>query len=361
MVEVAHPAYRGTMTGFYNCLSDVGGIIGNSATRGSLVYNTNAAWLIPTWCQMICSSFVCVFVMFVPETPRWLYTHNKMEKAKEFITKYHGANQPDSLYVQMELREFGAHLEMDGADKRWWDYRALFKTKSDRYRLYCNLLVSCFGQWTSGGVGNYLGGFYATAGVTDPAIILDINLAGTCLNTAIAFVGARFCDRIGRRKLLLITLVLLTCCWIATTAGTASYANTGSVVAARTGIAFNFIWGWPFSFGFTPLQSLYPVEVLSYEQRAKGMAFSNLVVNAAVLVNQFGTPVALKNIGWKVYIVFTCWTAFETLIVYLFIVETNGFSLEELDDVFAAENPRKASTKKKTVVIPIEHDESPLR
>lgn len=33
--------------------------------------------------------------------------------------------------------------------------------------------------------------------------------------------------------------------------------------------------------------------------------------------------------------------------MYFFFVETKGFTLEELDDVFEAENPRKASVQAK--------------
>ena len=68
------------------------------------------------------------------------------------------------------------------------------------------------------------------------------------------------------------------------------YNRTGSISAARAGIAFNIILGVFYSFGITPLQALYPVEVLSYEMRAKGMAFQSFVTSATLLINQFGTP-----------------------------------------------------------------------
>lgn len=45
-------------------------------------------------------------------------------------------------------------------------------------------------------------------------------------------------------------------------------------------LAFVFIFGAVYSIGFTPLQALYPVEVLNFEQRGKGMAFSTMAVNA---------------------------------------------------------------------------------
>jgi len=110
-----------------------------------------------------------------------------------------------------------------------------------------------------------------------------------------------------------------------------------------------FLFDAIFSIGFTPLQALYPVEVLSFEMRAKGMAFSNFAVSAATMVNQFAYPVALKKITWKTYIVFVIWCPIQALVIYFFIPETKGRTLEELDDIFNAKNPRKASLEKKKV------------
>jgi hypothetical protein len=50
--------------------------------------------------------------------------------------------------------------------------------------------------------------------------------------------------------------------------------------AGTASLAFIFIFGAVYSVGFTPLQALYPVEVLSFEMRAKGMGFSGFAVAA---------------------------------------------------------------------------------
>lgn len=93
------------------------------------------------------------------------------------------------------------------------------------------------------------------------------------------------------------------CCivWIGVTAATGVFNETGQVndAAAKATVACIFLFGAVFSVGLTPLQALYPVEVLSFEGRAKGMAFSALAVNAGGLLNQFAWPISLANIGWK--------------------------------------------------------------
>ena len=51
-------------------------------------------------------------------------------------------------------------------------------------------------------------------------------------------------------------------------------------VAVLVCLVFIFLFGAVYSVGFTPLQALYPVEVLSFEMRAKGMGFSGMAVAA---------------------------------------------------------------------------------
>lgn len=78
------------------------------------------------------------------------------------------------------------------------------------------------------------------------------------------------------------------------------------------------------------------VEVLSFEMRAKGMAFSSLAVNAGGLLNQFAWPVSLQNIGWKTYIIFVVWCVCQTAIIWRWFPETKNrtvsFHILQLQD-----------------------------
>lgn len=65
------------------------------------------------------------------------------------------------------------------------------------------------------------------------------------------------------------------------------------------------------------------------------------------MVSQFGFPVALQNIKWKTYIVFCVWCAIQATVIYFLVPETKNRTLEELDEIFHAPNPRKASVEKK--------------
>lgn len=139
-----------------------------------------------------------------------------------------------------------------------------------------------------------------TIGITNKITQTNINLGYSFFQWAFALGGAALVERVGRRKLMLFSMAGCTVTWVVMTAAAGTYFNDGGKnhAAAQAMLAFIFIFGGVYSVGITPLQALYPVEVLSFEQRAKGMAFSSLCVNASGLLNAYAWPIALKRIGW---------------------------------------------------------------
>ncbi|KFY02454.1 hypothetical protein O988_02142 [Pseudogymnoascus sp. VKM F-3808] len=326
VIEVSHPAYRGVVTGLYN-----------------VFWCDRGKWRKP-WEHQHASTHH----MDPSESPRWLYANGKPDKAREFLVKYHGNGNPNSEWVTLQMNEYEQYLELQGADKRWWDYRALFKDRASRYRLMVNCLTALFGQWAGNGVVSYfLSGVLDTAGVTDEITQANLFVAMNAVQVIISAIGSLFVDKIGRRPMLFWVNVGCCICWIGVSAAAGVQANTGSKASSGATVAMIYIFQAVYSFGWTPLQALYPVEVLSFEMRAKGMAFSSLFVNVGTLINQFGFPVALENIKWKTYFVFMVWCAVQSGIIWLIMPETKNRTLEELDDIFRAKNPRKASLEKK--------------
>src|SRR5260370_38717719 len=94
--EVAHPEYRGILTALQSSTQNFGGFISALVTSRTVIYPDNRSWLIPVWIQIIPAAIVCFTVFLLPESPRWLYTHNKLEKAKDLLTKYHGEDDPNN-------------------------------------------------------------------------------------------------------------------------------------------------------------------------------------------------------------------------------------------------------------------------
>lgn len=365
VVEVSHPAFRGIVTAIFNCFWFTGSIIASGVARGGAELPGNIGWHLVVWFQLMFAVVIFSAAYFLPESPRWLYVNGKQQAAKDMLTKFHGEGNPDSEWVLLQLNEYEELLEMDGADKRWWDYSALFKNRSTCYRLFCNVSVTVFGQWAGNAVLSYfMSKVLDTIGVNGTIGQANVILINNCQQFCFALFGANLVDRVGRRPLLLFSNAGCCLVWIAMTVSAAIYQDSippatpeqlaqgitpvgTNAAAATTSLVFIFVFGAVYSIGFTPLQALYPVEVLSFEMRAKGMGFSGFAVAAALLLNQFAWPVSMDKIGWHTYIIFTIWCGVQTVVIFFCIPETKNRTLEELDEIFNSSNPVRTSLAKK--------------
>jgi MFS family permease len=77
------------------------------------------------------------------------------------------------------------------------------------------------------------------------------------------FQPARLHDVVGRRKMLMGSCIGMSIALAIVAATTAEYEKSGSVPASSASIAFIFIFGVIFAVAFTPMQPIYPAEVLS--------------------------------------------------------------------------------------------------
>lgn len=142
----------------------------------------------------------------------------------------------------------------------------------------------------------------ATAGITDSRTQLLLNALQTPIMMCAALCGLYFIGRIDRRPLLMFSSAGMSASVAIITACTANQAGKPTVGGA--GIAFLYVFLVVFAFAWvrlillrtphaikliviqTPMQSLYPSEVLTFNTRGKGLAYLNFMVN---VVNVFNT------------------------------------------------------------------------
>ncbi len=150
-----------------------------------------------------------------------------------------------------------------------------------------------------------------------------------------SFVGASLADKTNRRTL-----------WMLGAASTA-LSMTGSVVfmGIYDGdnqqiwgiVAFVFleVFAIMYSFCYTPLQSLYCVEVLSYNARATGMAFEQLMVNALSYIQFYIFTLGANQFGYKLFVIFIAIDALAVFVYLKLYPETKGRTLEQIEMFFA--------------------------
>ncbi|KAM0228235.1 hypothetical protein ACHAPO_010883 [Fusarium lateritium] len=270
------------------------------------------------------------------------------EEAREFIVKHHANGDADHPIVAIEMHEIRDSLVEVQGRSQWacFDLRSLYKSPARRYRLLLVIAMSWFGQFSGNNVSSYyLPIMVKNVGITSTNLILLLNAFYALTGWIAALIGARLHDIVGRRKMFMSSCLGMSISLAIVAATAAEYESSGSVPSSSASIAFIFIFGVTFAVGFTPMQPIYPAEVLANDMRANGMMVSMITSGCASFVNTFAAPVAMENIRYWFYVFFVFWDLFELGFIYFFFVETKGRTLEELTVVFEARNPRKASTK----------------
>ncbi|KAJ5832531.1 hypothetical protein N7474_000842 [Penicillium riverlandense] len=351
--EMAHPVWRGTITGLYNCMWYIGSIVASWIVYGCESYDSSYSFRIPIWCQLASSVIVAVGAWFLPESPRWLMAQDRVEDAVQVLARYHGEGDVNHPIVMLQVKEMRHQIAVtvDDSSKKWWEYRELFNSHSARRRLICVIGMACFGQLS----GNSLTGYYLpemakNAGVDSVSTQLMLNgiYPVICLFASVA--GANMTDRIGRRPLMLYSLLFCSVAF-AIMIGTSKISNDdrSNSNAANTSLAFIYLFGIVFSFGWTPLQSMYIVETLTTNTRAKGTAVSNLMSNISSAIISYSSGPGFEKCKYYFYAVFVVWDLIEAVVVYFWFPETKDRTLEELEEVFAAPNPVKKSLEKRNI------------
>lgn len=153
-VELAHPAYRGSMAGMYNNFWWLGNILAGWTTYATDLNmpDSSWAWRAPTLVQCAMPTVVMALILFFPETPRWLIMKDRREEAVAVLAKYHGDGDANAPIVTLQINEIVADMSSTRNHNPWWDFRELGNTKAARYRLYMVIAMAYFGQWSGNNV-----------------------------------------------------------------------------------------------------------------------------------------------------------------------------------------------------------------
>lgn len=355
IVEMAYPTWRGLAGGAYNVLGwYIGSLTASWASYGTGNIHNNWSWRIPFVIQAVPAAVIVSLVWFIPESPRWLFSNGMDDKAREVLVKYHGDGNPESAVVNLECREIKQSLEAEAelGKGKWWDYSVLVKTPGARYRMWILMLISIFSQFTGGGViSYYLPTILNTVGITSSSQQLLMNALNNVFSFCGGIAGTFFVDKLGRRPMLLWGVFISGLIYIPINvlAGLAD-----GHIAQAPGYAFiamMFLYGIVMSFTWTPVQALYPAEILHTDIRAKGLSAEKTISGVASFINLYATPIALENIGWKMYTIFLALHCLHWVLMYFVTVETKGRSLEELDEIFNDPHPVKRSKQISRVVV----------
>ncbi|CAK7232413.1 hypothetical protein SCUCBS95973_008252 [Sporothrix curviconia] len=359
-IEISPPHWRGRATGFYNCGWFGGSIPAALITYGCQYINSDWSWRLPLILQCFTCLLVLASVYFIPESPRFLMSRGRYDEAVAFLTKFHGNGNPNSRLVLLEIEEIKDNLRQEEIDKAsaWWDYRP-FLTHVGRWRGAQAIMMGIFGQFAGNGLGYFNVAIYELLGIDSPQEQLGYQILYSVLGAIGALTAVSLTDRMPRRSVLIygtavIVVILAINGGLTNAIAINQAANNGTITNfgyAKGALAFYFLFQVFYSFAYTPLQGVLPAEALSTPLRAKGLALYGFMVGLFGFINQYASPIALANIKYKYIYIFVGWDVIVTIMWYVFLVESQGRTLEEMDWVYEQPNPVKASLKVDKVIL----------
>ncbi|ORY68465.1 general substrate transporter [Pseudomassariella vexata] len=334
--ECSKTSNRGLLICIEGGVIAFGTLIAYWVDYGASYGSDDLVWRFPIALQCIFGLVVSICMVFLPESPRWLLTHERYEDADKVIAALRGY-EPGSEEAVLEREVIMDSIRASGfSGQKSTPMKALFTGgKTQHFRRMLLGASSQLMQQVGGcnAVIYYFPILFETS-ITpgDHHMALLMGGVNMIVYSIFATTSWFIIERVGRRKLFMygtvgqcLSMVLTFACLIP---GTKAAAK-GAAVGLFTYIA---------SFGATwlPLPWLYPAEINPIKTRAKANAastISNWLFNFLIVMV---TPIMVANIGWGTYLFFAVMNATFIPVIYFFYPETANRSLEEIDIIFAA-------------------------
>lgn len=266
----------------------------------------DVAWRFPLAFQIFFALIIIAFVMFLPESPRWLILKGREEEAREVLGSLLG-DETDEVYLDTEFTAIKATvLEMAKGN-----LRELFTMGEDRH--FHRTMLAYVNQMFQQISGINLITYYipnilqGTVGLSGELSRLIAACNGTEYFIA-SWIAVFTVEKFGRRTLMIwgavgmsVSMAVLA---IADSISSTHAHTKKGTSAAIAQTVFLFVFNSCFAVGWLGMTWLYPAEIVPLKIRAPANALStsaNWIWNFMVVMI---TPVAFATIGYKTYVIF---------------------------------------------------------
>uniref|UniRef100_A0A0D6QRM5 Major facilitator superfamily (MFS) profile domain-containing protein n=1 Tax=Araucaria cunninghamii TaxID=56994 RepID=A0A0D6QRM5_ARACU len=356
--EVAPASSRGTLTCFPEIFINCGILLGYVANYSFQNLPTHYSWRVMVGLGGVPPLFIGLFVLFMPESPRWLVMKNRNEDAMEVLrrTSDSEAEAEERLaqimegiqYAQTNLKKPGSAASdlLKSEGEGTWGELLYRPSPAIRKMLIVALGVQFFQQASGIDATVYYSPVtFKAAGIKNQNALLGATMAMGFVKTSFIIVAAFFIDKIGRRPLLLTStvgstasLASLALCLIAVgkTSGAGHTAAAFlAIISACANVAF-------FSIGLGPVNWVLGAEIFPLRLRAKAASLGvgvNRVVSGIVSVTFLSLSHAITVPG--AFFLYAGFSFLAILFVFFFVPETKGKTLEEVVAFFHNRSSKK--------------------
>lgn len=297
--ELGYPKERPILTSLFNASYFIGAILAAGITFGTQQIVGNWGWRIPSLLQAAPSLLQVGLIFLVPESPRFLISHDRHEEARAILIKYHAEGNPDSPIVNAEIAQIEEtiRMEMEASKKSWGD---MIRSAGMRRRLIIGSLLGLFTQWSGNTlISYYLDKILTSAGFTDSNVKGQLNVGLTCWNLVNGVFLALIVKRFKRRTMYLACTISLLCVYTGWTITQERYLATQSAAVGNLVLFWMFAYSPCYNMGYNALTYTFLVELYPFATRSRGIALFQLFGRGANFFNTFVNPIGMENAEWK--------------------------------------------------------------
>jgi SP family sugar:H+ symporter-like MFS transporter len=336
--EVAPAQIRGRLTTVQQIMIITGltaAFLVNYFLAATAGVSTAKFWLgIDAWrwmylMQAVPAAIFLIALFFIPESPRYLVSKGRQEKATSVLTSLFGAS-----VASAKLDEIRATFAEDHRP-RLSDIRS--PSGGIRKVVWAGIMLAAFQQFVGINVIFYYGAtLWQLAGFSESQSLL-INIVSGAVSIAACFLTIAVIDKIGRKPILLIgsagmAVTLFAMVYAFSHGSLDAQGNlvlsrelgTIAVVAANLYVIFfNFSWG--------PVMWVMLGEMFPNQIRGSALAVCGFVQWFSNFLISFSFPVMAKNLGLTVsYTFYAVSAVISYFLVQKLVHETRGVELEQM-------------------------------
>ncbi|KAI4334721.1 hypothetical protein L6164_013433 [Bauhinia variegata] len=268
------------------------------------------------------------FIIFLPESPRWLFLKDKKDEAIDVLTKIYTLER-----LEDEVDYLSAQYELERHRRRDIKFTDVFKSKEIRLAFFVGGGLQAFQQFTGISIVMYYGPTIiemAGFGSNQEALLLSLIVAG--MNAAGTVLGIYLIDRAGRRKLALSSLSGASVALAVLSGGSylesSDSTNTAYGWIAIAGLALYILF---FSPGMGPVPWTVNSEIYPEEFRGVcgGMSATVNWICSTIMSESFLSVTDAVGLGGS-FLILLGVAILAIIFVALFVPETKGLTFEEV-------------------------------
>ncbi|XP_076801381.1 solute carrier family 2, facilitated glucose transporter member 5-like isoform X1 [Clavelina lepadiformis] len=327
--EISASHIRGII-GSLCSVSIVFGILIGNVLGLKQVLGTASGWPYLLAISAIPSVIFILYSPWLPASPRVLYFDmGKPEEAEKVLKRLRGTDD-----VELEIKSFEEEAKQSSQNKVMTILEVV-KTRRVRWQMISVMvLMSSFQLSAINGIQFYFDQVFITAGIP-PDLIDYVKLGVLVAELLVTALSGYFCERFGRRFLLLVGYSVICVFMIVYTVMTAfqdkvdwfSYISA----VASLGIICGFCIGPSLVYVIAP-------ELLDQSSRPAIMTLGVLVLWISFAIVTFATPYMFDALKFAVFLPFFAVMLASLIFTYIVIPETKGKSLIAIQAIFGKRN-----------------------